>query len=277
MAYRPAVITFVDILGFTERVMRSKTPDETRTILRRLSRFAAQPDEAEPDTAAVVFSDSIVRVRFIDGPYRMGALFHEVLKLLQVQGEMLADDVLLRGGLTVGAIHVDGQMAFGPGFIRAYQLESQFANYPRVVIGPEVFTALRADRRLWARHHDLEDEVHYQRKMLQRGDDGFWFIDYLHGFQDEMDAPELHPGLVAQHRAHIIKSANAASMDSRILQKYLWLAQYLNDVVRRLNLPELAITQTDIPALEELADTPAWAVPYTGPTIGGHDFSDDEP
>ena len=262
--YRWALITFIDILGFSDLVARSEGPAKIRSILSRLASFAASKQDAQheiDETAAVVFSDSIVRVRFLDGEYRTGALFQEVLKLLQVQGEMLADDVLLRGGITVGLIHVEGQMAFGPGLIRAYKLESEFANYPRIVVGPEVFRALREGKALIADHHDLEDEVHYQKKLLRRGEDGFWFIDYLFGFQEEMDDPGERVALAEQHRTLIIKSANAARADSRVLQKHLWLARYVNDVAERLNRPELVITQADIAALEDLAEEPDWANP----------------
>lgn len=278
-AYRPAVITFIDILGFSDLVAKSENPQRIRDILRRLASFAANTGDLEyetDETAAVVFSDSIIRVRFLDGRYRSGALFQEVLKLLHVQGEMLTDDVLLRGGLTVGMIHVEGQLAFGPGFIRAYQLESEFANYPRIVIGPEVFKALRESDQLVAAHHDLADEIHYQRRMLKRGDDGLWFIDYLHGIKGEMDDPEEHPALVEQHRALIISSANAAPANSRVLQKYLWLAGYLNDVAERLSRPDLKITQTEIPALEALGEEPEWAKTYDGPIIGVVDVQGDD-
>ena len=270
--YRLALITFIDILGFSNLVATSNDPGRIRDILNRLASFAANKTDAKyeiDETAAVVFSDSIVRVRFLDGPYRSGALFQEVLKLLHIQGEMLADDVLLRGGLTVGLIHVEGQMAFGPGFIRAYKLESEFANYPRIVIGPEVFKTLRDDKVLIASHHDLEDEVHYQKQMLKRGEDGLWFIDYLYGFEDEMDDPGEHVELAEQHRALVIKSANAAKPDSRVLQKHLWLARYVNDVAERLNRPELTITQVDVPALEELAEEPIWAMPPKNPKKTG--------
>lgn len=277
-AYRPAVITFIDILGFSDLVAKSETPQKIRDTLRRLASFAANPGDAEyetDETAAVVFSDSIVRVRFLDGPYRSGALFQEVLKLLHIQGEMLTDDILLRGGLTVGKIHVEGQLAFGPGFIRAYKLESEFANYPRIVIGPEVFKALRESDQLVAEHHDLADEVHYQRQMLKRGDDGLWFIDYLHGMESEMDNPEEHPALIEQHRALIISSANSAPANSRVLQKHLWLAGYLNDVAERVSRPDLKITQSDIPALEALDEEPEWAQPYDGLVIGADIEGDD--
>jgi len=267
--YRWAVITFLDILGFREWVNTGE-PADIHRVLNRLRSFAAGPDDLEDSTPpggsmafemtrSIAFSDSIVRIRFFDTDYSSGALFHEIINLLHAQGELISDNVLLRGGVTVGRVYLEGDMVFGPGFIRAYDLESQFANFPRIVIGPEAFGALRQDPRLVADHHDIEDEVHYLRSLLHRGEDGFWYIDYLHGMLGEMDYPEHFPGLVAQHRAYIIDSANAAPPNSRVLQKFLWLAGYLNSVVNRVGLADLRITQADIPALDDLAERPPYA------------------
>jgi hypothetical protein len=268
--YRPAVVTFLDILGFRERVASSKDATEIRRILSRLRSFADvggsdEAFEAEKGfevTRSIAFSDSIVRIRFFDTAYPSGALFHEVLSLLHVQAEMMGEDVLVRGGVTVGKVYLEGDMAFGPGFNRAYDLESQFANVPRIVIGPEAFTALRHEPKLVADDHTPAEDIAYIRKLLKRGDDGLWFIDYLQAMRSELDNPEIHPDLVAQHRALIIAGAKAAPDHSRVLQKYLWLANYLNDAVDRCGLPEtLRVTQADLPALEALEDRPPWMSP----------------
>lgn len=270
--YRPAVITFLDILGFRERVASSSDATEIRRILTRLRSFAdvgraIDPPEAVGGdefevTRSIAFSDSVVRIRFIDTPYRSGALFHEILGLVHVQTEMMADDVLVRGGITVGEVYLEGDMAFGPGFNRAYDLESQFANAPRIVVGAEAFAALRTDPRLLAVDHTPEEDIAYIRRMLRRGDDGLWFIDYLQAMRGELDNPEFHPDLVAQHRALILEGINSSSPQSRVFQKYLWLAHYLNDVVRQCGLPEtLLLAQSDIPALDALDDRPVWMSP----------------
>lgn len=268
--YRPAVVTFLDILGFRERVAASQDATAIRRILARLRSFSdvGDPDEkleAEHGfevTRSIAFSDSVVRIRFFDTDYPSGALYHEVLSLLHVQAEMMGADVLVRGGVTVGDVYLEGDMAFGPGFNRAYDLESQFANVPRIVIGPEAFVALRTEPRLVAVDHTPDEDIAYLRRLLKRGDDGFWFIDYLQAMRSELDHPELHPEIVAQHRALIINGAATAPPHSRVLQKYLWLAQYLNDAVDRCGLPEaLCLTQADIPALDALADRPPWMAP----------------
>lgn len=261
-AYRPAVVTFVDILGFRELVA-TRSAGDIRRIIDLVRRFGA-PDTAEDDvfetTRAVAFSDSIIRVRAFDTPYPSGALFHELLDLVHMQAELVPYDVLLRGGVSVGEVHLDGDIVFGPGFTRAYDLESQFANFPRIVVGPEAFQALRSDRRLVADHHDVEDEILYQRNLLRRGDDGFWFVDYLYAVQFEVDEPVMYPRLLQDHRSLIIARANAAAPSSRVLQKHLWLARYHNSVCERVGFEDQGIGRADIAALEDLADTPAWAV-----------------
>jgi len=268
--YRPAVVTFLDILGFRERVTASRDAAAIHRILSRLRSFADVGDLEEADfgeaghevTRSIAFSDSVVRIRFYDTDYPSGALYHEVLSLLHVQGEMMADDVLVRGGVTVGPVYLEGDMAFGPGFNRAYDLESQFANVPRIVIGPEAFAALREEPGLVAVDHTPDEDIAYIRRLLKRGDDGFWFIDYLQAMRTELDHPEIHPSLVAQHRAMIITGAEAAPAHSRVLQKYLWLAHYLNDAVTRCGLPEsLLVTAADIPAMDALDDRPVWMSP----------------
>lgn len=267
--YRPAVITFLDILGFRERVASSTDATDIRRILTRLRSFSdvgrtIDPPEAMGEdefevTRSIAFSDSVVRIRFIDTAYPSGALFHEILGLVHVQTEMMADDVLVRGGITVGEVYLEGDMAFGPGFNRAYDLESQFANAPRIVVGAEAFAALRTDPRLLADDHTPEEDIAYIRRMLRRGDDGLWFIDYLQAMRSELDNPEFHPDLVAQHRAMILENISSASPQSRVFQKYLWLAHYLNDVVKRCALPDtLLLAHSDIPALDALDDRPAW-------------------
>ena len=41
---------------------------------------------------------------------------------------------LFRGGITVGDIVHDDECVFGPGLVRAYELESKVAQYPRFVL-----------------------------------------------------------------------------------------------------------------------------------------------
>jgi hypothetical protein len=45
----------------------------------------------------------------------------------------------IRGGLTVGSlIHIRNKIVFGPALNRAYELESRYANFPRIILDPNV-------------------------------------------------------------------------------------------------------------------------------------------
>jgi hypothetical protein len=278
IAYRPAVVTFLDVLGFRERVASSRDATDIQRILSRLRSFSNNDAEEESlggdgefeVTRSIAFSDSVVRIRFIDTPYPSGALFHEILGLVHMQAEMMASEVLLRGGVTVGNVYLEGDMAFGPAFNRAYDLESQFANVPRIVIGPEAFVELRNDNRLVSTDNTADHDIAYIRRMLKCGEDGLWFIDYLAAIRSELDDLAQYPDLISQNRSLILDNIRRVPAHSRVFQKYLWSAHYLNEVIDRCGLSSaLRLTQADIPALDALEDRPDWMGP-----AGDSDFID---
>jgi hypothetical protein len=175
-----------------------------------------------------------------------------------MQGELADLGIFVRGGLTVGDVYFEENAIFGPAFIRAHELESQFANVPRIVIDPTVFQELRSNPRLRAEHHDLADEIHYLKRMLSRSDDGIWFIDYLSAIQRELDNPEYYLDLLKHHRNFIVGNAANLPPMSRVMQKYLWLASYHNKVVTDASngAPEadLLVSRNDISALETMPE-----------------------
>jgi hypothetical protein len=260
--YRQAIITFIDIIGFRQIVQSSHDATHIERILKRLRLFGSPAEtpsiEDKVDVHSIAFSDSIVRVRFIDGEGGDGALNCEMLDLMRIQGEMIADNVLLRGGVTIGEVYFDGNIVFGKGFNKAYHLESELANFPRIVLDPTVFKTLRELPTLWADHHDIEDEIFYLRSSLVQGDDGLWFIDFLPAFAREVDEPEQYPEYLENFRVFIITAANENMSNLRIAQKYLWLIGYFNRSIAKLGVSIREIGKSDVNALEDLAEVPDW-------------------
>ena len=186
-------------------------------------------------TKAIAFSDSIVRVRYYDAEYNEGSLFHELIALVHMQAELANSGVFVRGGVSIGDIFLEENEVFGPALVRAYDLESQYANAPRIIIGPEVFHEFRQNRKLRAEHHDLADEIHYIKQLVRRGDDGMWFVDYLKAIYSELDNPNsMYPAFLGRHRDFIVQHATGIPLRGRILPKYLWLAEYHNLVCNEL-------------------------------------------
>ncbi len=83
---------------------------------------------------------------------------------------------LLRGAVTVGKLLHTKDHVLGPAMVRAYELESSIAKYPRVIVGPEVFEIAKARP---ARHHTGEEELGYVRGFLREDEDGQHYVDYI--------------------------------------------------------------------------------------------------
>lgn len=242
--YRKAIVTFIDILGFKE-IVKTRSATDIHEILSELADWSggdtdyiAEEDEASIPvglTGAIAFSDNVVRVCPIDtdeddeGGH--GALFHELLSLVHVQAKLAERGIFLRGGMTVDDIHMSARMVFGPGLVRAYELESSLAIYPRIVIDPGAIQALFENPAMRG-HDDVEDDLEYIDNLVRQGEDGFYFVDYLKACRSELNNPgEGFPLKLREHAAFITEAAAKFGQLTSAKQKYLWLARYHNAVV----------------------------------------------
>lgn len=267
IAYRDCVVTFIDILGF-KNIIAKRSPAEIQEIVGLVQRHTSSGDKESakeyasdfnddmPWTRSIFFSDSVVRIRPYDGEFYEGSLFYEFLDLVHAQAELVNRGIFIRGGITVGKLYHRDDVLFGPAMVQAYELESRFANYPRIVVDPAALAALKADERLRNEDNDLEENLAYVRKLLLLGEDGLHYIDYLGAFREEMDDYGAFPDFLARVKDHIITNAVASKENLGVLQKFLWLARYLNTTAKRFcdcrDDKHLEIAEGDIASLISL-------------------------
>jgi hypothetical protein len=235
-SYDTSLITFFDILGFKE-IVKNGTPDHVAEILDFLRRLAK--DDVEDDVRfspnVVIFSDSVVRTRRVkDQPKRLGILFLEILSLLTAQMELANRGVLVRGAMTIGEVVSSPGRVFGPGLIEAYELESQIAQYPRIMISPKVLQALDESEDLISDINALQKEKEYIKGLLRFDNDGIWFIDYLGKCESEVDSPEDYITLLRKNKTLISKYLKSSKLAPSVKQKYAWYAMYHNSVIEGL-------------------------------------------
>ncbi len=263
--YQKAIVTFLDILGFADHIKKldynsiSKILDAVEWFtLPRKRRYS------DYESKFITFSDSIIRVRKIKTKtnitYPFGLVFNEILDLVHAQGMLIDFGVLLRGGIAYGDISISGQRVFGPALINAYELESNYAKYPRILISPFIFHELKKNPLLIAKGHDSDTEINFIRDMLKQGDDGIWFIDYGRAIERELDEPEMYPKFLERHRELIIEGVREYKLKDNVLGKYLWLAKYHNQIVQEIKSKslqrygikkrKLIITLKELPTLE---------------------------
>jgi len=133
--YENRVVAFYDFLGWRSKITEAGTDPEKigrlrRAILRHTRSLSGQQQHAAPQVRFSSFSDNVV----VSQPVSKIAAIHLLATLGAFQFASAADSLLVRGGVTIGWIHHDSDSVFGPALNRAYELESEVANFPRIII-----------------------------------------------------------------------------------------------------------------------------------------------
>jgi hypothetical protein len=243
--YRRCLCAFVDVLGFRELVATSSQNEETKLKLHTiLSQFQTSyhskgvPGDrisSEPPVFVRTFSDLIVRIvplghvgaedSTVEKLDLKSGIIHEIIDLCGAQFGLLETGIAVRGGMTIGDLYWDANQVFGPALVRAYDLESNFAIYPRIVLDSFVIELIRDSTSEWM-----------SKNYVCQDFDGAWFVDYL-GFYTGMLAPNIIFNKEKYHepfevfRSHIVQQLSSMQGFDRRRLKYLWLAKYFNRTV----------------------------------------------
>lgn len=243
IAYVPVLLTYLDVLGFREKVKKTQlTPSEvkkTHDLLKRLQqqysqarRFVAgQNNKAHNVTQFRSFSDLMIRVTEIKqaDDTLAGYLNWELVVLASTQCDCvaLAGD-MLRGAIVSSDLYIDKNVTFGPALVEAYLLESSTAVFPRIVIDADLLKRAEQAGQVW---HDY----------TKRGEDGVYFVDYLFGsYLDKHLWPnqlsKSADEILTEHKQTVEKRLKEfeKEKDYRKRQKAIWMAQYHNSTVKRL-------------------------------------------
>ena len=141
--YTKKLIAFIDILGFREKIKETEDSMDLRfemlQTLKSIFEFKRENDEEslslrELGKEVTIFSDSIV----ISYPLDFGGgLFFILMNIIHIQIDLLFKGMIFRGGLAIGDVYHDGSIVFGPGMVSAYDLESKFAKFPRIILSEQ--------------------------------------------------------------------------------------------------------------------------------------------
>jgi hypothetical protein len=239
--YKVAIVSYLDILGF-KNIVGTRSAGEISRIIR-VFKEATQPDRFIPKPRLVTnedfanFSDLMIISTPLENrsaPPR-GLLFSHLLHLVRAQTILTCDEhIVIRGGVTIGKIVRSWGQLYGPAIVRAYDLESEVAKNPRIVVGREVLKEIRSNPGLWV--HDLETDYQAVRGLLRQDSDREYFVDYLRVIFNELDNPETeYPQILDGHRALIDERLRQYAGNEKILGKYQWLDRYHAETLSQLH------------------------------------------
>lgn len=232
-----SLVCFVDILGFSSLIMNKSNDIESSNLLLKNLNALLKQEYAKisihkyQNAHFKSFTDNIVIAYPIsdDGEGESGNIF---INIGEYQLNMVLENYFLRGGLAIGNYFGDDMFSYGPALIDAHLLESQHAEFPRIILSTDLTPLINQHLGYYA---DVETAP--QSQHLLKDEDGVFFINYLYSLKiDEYDY-ENNYGFIPcnirfekliQHKLIIIKKLQEYREHRKIYQKYLWVAQYHN-------------------------------------------------
>jgi hypothetical protein len=223
--YSERYVAFVDILGFGSIVRDSvQSAAQAAKLAAILNKIANRTDPPgidlgpSDDFKAQSFSDcTILSENASDQGLR-----HLLDVLTFFSLNLLANGILVRGGIAKGALYHTERVAFGPALLEAYTLESTIAKFPRILI----------DRRA---HVDFQRIVNFEQPGSARGEkirlasDGPPFLDIFAPFGCVTDAsPVWLVETMHKCKFSIQFHLDHSIYDPGIFEKLRWLAIYWN-------------------------------------------------
>ncbi len=212
--YEDRIVCFLDILGFKNHIEDTVTGDgednsseikklyEALNITGIISRMY-QSIKWE----STQFSDSIV----ISFPANDETFTKLLETIMWIQIEFILKGLICRGSITEGKLIHKPKLLFGPAFIDAYELESEKAKYPRIILSENMKTRIDNDKEC----------------LLAEDADGVSYINYIkhdaivsNGYEVRLE--EYYPKL------HKMISDGLESTDQKVRAKYEWLMKKFN-------------------------------------------------
>jgi hypothetical protein len=162
----------------------------------------------------------------------------EIVDLTHLQLDLVRHGILVRGCITVGEAYHRSGAVFGPGVLRAHQIESKHATHPRIIVDPLILGMFREPglaHLLKKLEHSVRDELDYIGKFVADIHGSLPYVDYLRGMGHEIDDPLEQVAVFREHQALVTRGYRASRHHSRVNAKFRWLAQYHNRTVRSLS------------------------------------------
>ncbi|MBE9469470.1 MAG: hypothetical protein IMY72_14280 [Bacteroidetes bacterium] len=252
--YETRLIAFIDILGFSDLIKNPKITtgiSETSNPLENLvsalqilhSEARLEPElqdaetkldyenSPEKDRQVSIFSDSVII------SYKVSLLnecLEELLdKLITTQLRLFEHGVLLRGGITIGELIHKNEFCFGPGMIKAYEIENKKAIYPRILIDQAIF------------NHDNFKNTNLLKMLIAKSSDNFKYLNTFNFFKEyhlRYESLLSNLPILKIINISVTIEKNLDTKDKKVREKYLWLAKefngFLDGIKKKFEIPD---------------------------------------
>ena len=181
--YKEYYIAYIDVLGF-KQMINEKTCQDVVEIYRSIKAMRTLHEVFEENGVEKtvplipheelnikVMSDSVCIYIRADLPR---SLFQLIFICIDFQSRMLESDppILLRGAITKGNLYSDGDILFGPGFVKSYLMEENNASVPRIIITKQTIDD----------YNNNYPDSRLPDNILNRDYDAFYYVEYISAY-----------------------------------------------------------------------------------------------
>lgn len=251
--YENRLVAFIDILGFKEMIYSSESRIDIGNTIKTAMKYFKKwesPDrwglkliEIEEDaqkkcmsdfeiyqkTVCTCFSDSIVISIKVNENKINEAFSTMIANLADMGNYLMKNGVLIRGAITIGNLHHDRNgVIYGSGLIEAYELESNMANVPRIILSKKLINSLNYP--LTSKH----DRYPYHQ-YLARFEDGCVGFHQMILLQVIQNSTVIEP-LELKETLRKVKSTIINGLDNnlqspKVYLKYQWLKKEYDKLI----------------------------------------------
>ena len=218
--YEKKLVAFVDILGFRNKtdVTEGDAKKPVHLMLSQIRQYIRMHNHTSiiniPNSHYYVFSDSSMLSAKKDD-------FDNLIYIIaQLQFLTATNGFFLRGGLTYDYIYDENEYFYGRGMNRAYEMESEEAKYPRIIVDTK---------------EEINDYVKNNDYLIQ-DEDGKYYINFLkevncNAVRIKID--DLYCNYNYDRvRRNILRELYENDNNNKVKEKYIWIAKYFNEFLR---------------------------------------------
>ncbi|EOX3183657.1 TPA: hypothetical protein ACJIPG_000393 [Escherichia coli] len=237
---------FIDILGFSEKVLSAETIKDIEDISLAIKKIQDEFDFQTNEPLIVeeqklnkktilAFSDCIViNIPLQSEGTKYSGTFDPVVSELTnfavAQGRCVLDSLFIRGGVDSGWWYNQGHTLISQSMVGAVRREES-ARVPVIALSEGLYNYIKnhEDRKSLAKNID---PLEYLLRKYISGDCEFYYLDYiticLNQFEQESDKINF----LSLHAQKIEAGAYLSNV-GKVKSKYIWLAEYHNEVALR--------------------------------------------
>lgn len=198
-------ILYVDILGYKNLI------DTDETFIYKVKYFLSVIVKEKLDSYKnsrfiyQMFSDNFILALPVEENKALERIVNFASRIQSMV--MFHLGILIRGSITKGSIYMDSDLVFGEGLVKAYLLECEHSNFPRIIIDKELYT-----------ENYIKESAH---RIIQYKDE-YKFVNYLHFYFEESTNESLSRQEQIKMIHDCVQEMKNVARDQKILEKIDW-------------------------------------------------------